>query len=63
MQSVDPIHRSPTTDAVGTIVYRYLYGKVDGQTTDVTVLAIDPDTFPATAYWDRPTPTNPSTPS
>ena len=53
VQSVDPIHRSPTTDAVGTIVYRYLYGKVDGQTTDVTVLAIDPDTFPATAYWDR----------
>ena len=50
---VDPVRRNPATDAVGTLVYRYLYGKVADQTDDVTVLAIDPDTFPATAYWDR----------
>jgi putative ABC transport system permease protein len=53
VQSVDPIRRTPATDAVGTVVYRYLYGVVPGQTGDVIVLAIDPDTFPATAYWDR----------
>jgi putative ABC transport system permease protein len=53
VQTVDPIERTPATDAVGTVVFRYLYGKVDGQPTDVTVLAIDPDSFPATAYWDR----------
>jgi putative ABC transport system permease protein len=53
VQSVDPVRRTAATDAVGTVVIRYLYGKVDGQPTDVTVLAIDPETFPDTAYWDR----------
>ena len=53
VQSVDPIRRTPATDAAGTVVIRYLYGKVDGQPGDVTVLAVDPATFPATAYWDR----------
>ncbi|HST66383.1 MAG TPA: FtsX-like permease family protein [Mycobacteriales bacterium] len=53
VQSVDPVRRTAATDAAGTVVIRYLYGKVDGQPDDVTVLAIDPQTFPATAYWDR----------
>jgi putative ABC transport system permease protein len=53
VQSVDPVRRTPATDAVGTVVVRYLYGKVEGQPADVTVLAIDPDSFPATAFWDR----------
>ena len=53
VQSVDPIRRTPATDAAGTVVIRYLYGKVDGQPADVTVLAVDPDTFETTAYWDR----------
>jgi putative ABC transport system permease protein len=53
VQSVDPVRRSAATDAVGTLVVRYLYGKVAGQPDDVTVLAIDPDTFPQTAFWDR----------
>jgi putative ABC transport system permease protein len=53
VQSIDPIRRSPATDAAGTIVTRYLYGRVPGQPDDVTVLAIDPDTFPRTAFWDR----------
>jgi putative ABC transport system permease protein len=46
----DPVHRTPVTDQVGTLVTRYLYGKVGG--AEVTVLAIDPDTFAGTAYWD-----------
>jgi putative ABC transport system permease protein len=53
LQSVDPVERTPATDAIGTVVVRYLFGKVDGQNDDVAVLAIDPDTFPATAFWDR----------
>jgi putative ABC transport system permease protein len=53
VQSVDPIRRTAATDAAGTLVTRYLYGKVAGQPADVTVLAIDPDTFPGTAFWDR----------
>ena len=53
VQSVDPVRRTAATDAVGTLVVRYLYGKVDDQPDDVTVLAIDPDTFPETAFWDR----------
>jgi putative ABC transport system permease protein len=53
VQSVDPVARTAATDAVGTVVVRYLYGKVDGQPSDVTVLAVDPDTLPATAYWDH----------
>jgi len=53
VQSVDPVRRTPATDAVGTLVVRYLYGKVGNQPDDVTVLAIDPDTFPTTAFWDR----------
>jgi putative ABC transport system permease protein len=46
----DAVHRTPVTDQAGTLVTRYLYGRVGG--ADVTVLAIDPDTFAATAYWD-----------
>ena len=53
VQSVDPIRRTAATDAAGTLVTRYLYGEVAGQAHDVTVLAIDPDTFPRTAFWDR----------
>jgi putative ABC transport system permease protein len=53
VQSVDPVRRTPATDAAGTLVIRYLYGKVAGRPDDVTVLAIDPDTFPRTAFWDR----------
>jgi putative ABC transport system permease protein len=53
VQSVDPVRRTAATDEVGTLVVRYLYGKVAGQPDDVTVLAIDPDTFPRTAFWDR----------
>ena len=53
VQSVDPVARTAATDAAGTVVVRYLYGDVDGQSDDVTVLGVDPDTFPATAFWDR----------
>ena len=53
VQSVDPLRRTPQTDAVGTVVVRYLYGKVPGQTDDVAVLAVDTDTFARTAFWDR----------
>lgn len=51
--SVDPLRRTPGTDAVGTVVVRYLYGDVDGQGQDVAVLAVDPETFAGTAFWDR----------
>jgi len=55
--SNDPIIPDAGTDRVGTVVLRYLYGQVDG--TDVAVVAVDPRTFAATAYWrpefaDRP---------
>ena len=53
VQSVDPIRRTAPTDAVGTVVVRYLYGAVEGQSGDVIVLAVDPDTFAGTAFWDR----------
>jgi putative ABC transport system permease protein len=53
VQSVDPLRRTPQTDALGTVVIRYLYGQVSGQSADVTVLAIDTDTFVGTAFWDR----------
>ena len=53
VQSVDTFRRTPATDAVGTLVVRYLYGKVADQPDDVTVLAVDPDTFPTTAFWDH----------
>ena len=53
VQSVDPIRRTPATDAAGTVVVRYLYGAVEGQPDDVIVLAVDPDTFAGTALWDR----------
>jgi putative ABC transport system permease protein len=46
----DAVHRTPVTDQAGTLVTRYLYSKVGG--VDATVLAIDPDTFAGTAYWD-----------
>ncbi|MBA2552826.1 MAG: FtsX-like permease family protein [Geodermatophilaceae bacterium] len=48
--SVDRPTSSPALDAVGTIVARYPYGEVDGQ--DVTVLAINPETFTDFAFWD-----------
>jgi putative ABC transport system permease protein len=56
--STDPLRRTVETDRVGTVVTRYLYGKIGGEYggtfggTDVAVLAIDPDTFGRTAYWD-----------
>ena len=53
VQSVDPLRRTPETDAAGTVVVRYLYGAVRGQTGDVVVLAVDPDTFAGAAFWDR----------
>jgi putative ABC transport system permease protein len=49
--TTDPLRRTADTDRVGTVVTRYLYGRVAGQ--DVVVLAIDPDTFAGTAFWDR----------
>jgi putative ABC transport system permease protein len=49
--TTDPLRRTADTDRVGTVVTRYLYGQVAGQ--DVAVLAIDPDTFAGTAFWDR----------
>ena len=52
IQAVDPLRRTPATDAVGTVVNRYLYGKVNGQSGDVAVLAVDPDTLIRTAFWD-----------
>ena len=48
--SVDRPAGSAALDRLGTIVARYPYGSTDGQ--DVTVLAIDPATFPDYAYWD-----------
>lgn len=48
--SVDRPTATPEIDALGTIVARYPYGVVADQ--DVTVLAIDPDTFTRHAYWD-----------
>ena len=53
VQSVDPLRRTPQTDALGTVVVRYLYGRVSGQSGDVTVLAVDTDTFAGAAFWDR----------
>jgi putative ABC transport system permease protein len=44
------LHRTAATDRVGTVVTRFLYGKVASQ--EVSVLAIDPDTVTGTAYWD-----------
>jgi putative ABC transport system permease protein len=52
VQSVDPLRRTPQTDAIGTVVVRYLYGQVPGQSDDVSVLAIDTETFARTAFWD-----------
>ncbi len=49
-RSTDTLHRTAATDKVGTIVTRYEYGRSGGQ--PVAVLAIDPDTFAGTAYWD-----------
>lgn len=53
VQSVDSLRRTPQTDQLGTVVIRYLYGKVPGQSDDVAVLAIDSETFAGTAFWDR----------
>jgi putative ABC transport system permease protein len=49
-RTTDVLRRTPDTDRVGTVVTRFLYGKVDRQ--EVSVLAIDVDTFAGTAYWD-----------
>ncbi|MEN3359254.1 MAG: putative transport system permease protein, partial [Mycobacteriales bacterium] len=49
-RTIDPLTTTPETARVGTIVTRYLYGQAGGH--DVTVLAIDPDTFARTAFWD-----------
>jgi len=48
--SVDEIRAAPALDRVGTVVLRYDRALADGQ--DVTVLAIDPRTFAAWAFWD-----------
>jgi putative ABC transport system permease protein len=53
VSSVDPLRRTAETDRVGTVVTRYLYGAVEGQSGDVQVLALDPETFAGTAFWDR----------
>ena len=45
--------RTPATDAAGTVVVRYLYGAVEGQSGDIPVLAVDADTFAGRAFWDR----------
>jgi putative ABC transport system permease protein len=50
VSTIDPLRRTPATDAVGTVVIRYLYPSHAG--LDFTVLAIDPDTFERTAFWD-----------
>ncbi|HYT10124.1 MAG TPA: FtsX-like permease family protein, partial [Mycobacteriales bacterium] len=49
--SLDPLRRTPQTDRAGTLVTRYLYATT-GDGTEVALLAIDPDTFAATAFWD-----------
>jgi putative ABC transport system permease protein len=49
-RTTNAVHRTPDTDRVGTLVTRFLYGKVGLQ--EVSVLAIDPDTFAGSAYWD-----------
>lgn len=49
--SVDRATRTPAIDAVGTIVVRYPNATLNGDT--VTVLAIDPATFSAWAYWNN----------
>jgi putative ABC transport system permease protein len=51
VRTTDPLHRTAATDRVGTVVTRFLYGRAGSQ--DLTVLAIDPDTFAGTAFWDR----------
>jgi putative ABC transport system permease protein len=51
VETVDPVRRTPQTDRAGTLVTRFLFAKVDGQ--PVAMLAIDPDTFAGTAFWDR----------
>jgi putative ABC transport system permease protein len=51
VQTVDPVTRTPATDRAGTLVTRYEYAELDGQRA--TVLAVDPDTFAGSAYWDR----------
>jgi putative ABC transport system permease protein len=50
VDTLDPLRRTAATDAAGTVVTRYLYAKLAGQ--PAIVLAIDPDTFAGTAFWD-----------
>jgi putative ABC transport system permease protein len=49
-ETVDPVRRTPLTDQAGTLVTRYLDATIGD--TDVTVLAVDPDTLPASIYWE-----------
>ncbi|MGI8722465.1 MAG: FtsX-like permease family protein [Geodermatophilaceae bacterium] len=48
--SFQHIERTADTDAVGTVVDRYPSASIAGH--DVTVLAVDPDTFARWAFWD-----------
>jgi len=50
VRTIDPLTTTPETARVGTVVTRYLDSKADGQ--NVTLLAIDPDTFAGAAFWD-----------
>ncbi|WP_155858759.1 ABC transporter permease, partial [Candidatus Blastococcus massiliensis] len=55
--SIDRVSPTAGTDAVGTVLDRYdgsVAGPADGARTrtDVQVLAVDPDTFAGTAFWD-----------
>jgi putative ABC transport system permease protein len=50
VDTVDPLRRTAQTDQAGTLVTRYLYAELAGE--PAAVLAIDPDTFAGTAFWD-----------
>jgi len=51
VSTTDQLTRTAATDRVGTVVVRFTHGRVGDQ--DVQLLAIDPDTFAGTAFWDR----------
>ncbi|WP_222262637.1 FtsX-like permease family protein [Modestobacter marinus] len=51
--SVSRFAPTPAIAAVGTYVVRYVgSAATEGRRTDVQVLAVDPDTFAGTAFWD-----------
>ena len=51
--SVDQARRSAELDRIATVVDRYENARLGDSTgTEVTVLAIDPDTLPRFAFWD-----------